>query len=272
MNNTISENTTDWIEQGKAMLDLGDYEAARARFEQVLQVETDNHNLWVLHAAPLTHLNNYTEALKSLDKALKCCPPNVSQESEYDRQTITLFRAVVLRELGQHQEANASFSRTFELESAEKISRLQKLSQELAKSFKHMKLKSSQSKHRAIPGLIGERLQAAGLMTAERVESILTYQRKHPDLRFGDIAVMWGWLKPETFDFLVKNLPQSAKTKRSQRLGYYLKSAALLNDFQIGTILEYQQEKRGLRFGEVAVRQGWLNSETIDFFVKHFCY
>lgn len=272
MNNSISENATAWLEQGKVMLDSGDYEAARARFEQVLQVESNNHNIWVLHAAPLTHLNNYTEALKSLDNALKFCPPKVSNDSEYDRQTISLFRAVVLRELGHHQEANTIFARAFEVEATEKMSGLQQLSRKLAKSFKQMTIGASQSKRRAIPGLIGERLQAAGLITADRIESILAYQRKHPNLRFGDIAVMWGWLKPETFDFFVKNLPQSANIQRYQRLGYYLKSAALLNDFQIGTILEYQRAKQGLRFGEVAVRQGWLNSETIDFFVKHFCY
>lgn len=272
MNDSISEDATFRFEQDKTMLNSGYYEAANPRFEKVLQAESNDHNILVLHAANLTHLNNYTAALQSLDRALKLCPPKVSKDSQYDLQTISLFRAVVLRELGRHREANTSFSLAWKVGALEKTSGWQKLSQKLSKSFKQMRARSRKSKRGAIPELIGERLQAAGLIAEDRIESILAYQHKHPDLRFGDIAVMWDWLKPETFDFFVKNLPQSTKIQRSNRLGYYLKSAALLNDFQIGTILEYQRSKPGLRFGEVAVRQGWLKSETVDFFVKHFCH
>lgn len=272
MNNSTSTNPTLLLEQGKTLLGLAYYETALAKFKQVLELQSDNHNIWVLHAATLTHFDNYSEALKSLDMALKFCPPNVEKDSEYDRETIALFRGIVLHELGQDRETNSSFASALTIETLKESSFWQKFWQKLTTDFKKLHRRADKSEQRAIPSLIGERLQVAGLISEERIESILAYQRKHPHLRFGDIAVMWGWLKPETFDFFVKQLPHSHQAQPSQRLGYYLKSAALLNDIQIGIILEYQREKQGLRFGEIAVRQGWLRPETLDFFLGHFCH
>lgn len=111
---------------------------------------------------------------------------------------------------------------------------------------------------------IGQALQEAGLLTSNQVQAILAYQKDHRYLRFGEISAMWGWIKSETADFFAERLHQ-LKTYQ-QPLGQSLKGAGILDDEQITTILTYQSQT-GLRFGEIAVRHGWVNQQTVDFFV-----
>lgn len=115
---------------------------------------------------------------------------------------------------------------------------------------------------------IGQVLQQAGLLSAAQIEQALQYQAEHDRLRFGEILASQGWVKPETVDFFVEQLPDLATTSQHQPLGYYLKSAALLDDDQIHAILTHQS-KTGLRFGEMAVRNGWVKQETIDLFLYY---
>jgi tetratricopeptide (TPR) repeat protein len=253
-----------WFEQGKAMTNLGRYSEALASFERTLNLQPHNFIAWVWQAGVLTHLDDYAAALKSLDKALELCPDNVGANSEYDKQSIVLFRGVVLHELGRYKAAYASYDLALELEGEEQCS----LWQRFYKAIERTLAGSSGSK-RALTRPIGERLQAAGLIAAEQVDKILSYQHQHRHLRFGEIATMWGWLKPETVDFFVEQLPKLTREKRKKPLGQYLKSAALLNDFQIRMILEQQKSGKGLRFGQIAVRQGWVQQETIDFFLEY---
>lgn len=113
---------------------------------------------------------------------------------------------------------------------------------------------------------IGVLLRKAGLISNDQLQLILKQQQKHPNLRFGDILSMYGWLKHETVDFFAEQFPRLSKQKKTQPLGQYLKAAGLLDDLQIQSILD-EQNQVGLRFGELAVRKGWVKPETIDLFL-----
>ncbi|MDF0553862.1 WecB/TagA/CpsF family glycosyltransferase [Kamptonema sp. UHCC 0994] len=116
---------------------------------------------------------------------------------------------------------------------------------------------------------IGQILQEAGLISSEQVAAVLQEQAENNyHLRFGEILAQRGWLKPETIDFLADRLPNLATTEEKKPLGQYLKSAALLDDDQISTLL-IEQRKTGKRFGEMAVHKGWLKAETIDLFLQY---
>lgn len=114
---------------------------------------------------------------------------------------------------------------------------------------------------------IGIVLRQAGLIDNAQLELILQKQRQHPHLRFGDILSMYGWLNSETVDFFAEVFPELSKLKPTQPLGQYLKAAALLDDLQINSILAEQNEVN-LRFGELAVRKGWVKQETVDLFLS----
>lgn len=124
-----------------------------------------------------------------------------------------------------------------------------------------------------IPGLpvyqpIGEILQQAGLLSVDQVELILKVQAQHRHLRFGEIQAQQGWLKPETVDFFADQFPSFAVERHKKPIGHYLKSAALLNDDQIRTILG-NQRRYGLRFGETAVAYNWIKPETLSLFLEY---
>ncbi|MGC9502739.1 WecB/TagA/CpsF family glycosyltransferase [Baaleninema sp.] len=115
---------------------------------------------------------------------------------------------------------------------------------------------------------IGRLLLEAGLISPEQVKAVLEAQsREHPELRFGEILSQRGWLKQETVDFFAEELPTLSEMPTQSPIGYYLKSAALLDDRQIDEILAAQQHV-GLRFGEVAVLMGWVKQETIDLLLR----
>jgi glycosyltransferase involved in cell wall biosynthesis len=112
---------------------------------------------------------------------------------------------------------------------------------------------------------LGQLLKQAGLLSDTQVQTVLEIQRTtQHSLRFGDILVQQGLLKPETIDFIAEYSQNPVKKDRQHPLGYYLKSAKLLDDRQIKAILD-EQHQTHLRFGEVAVRFGWVKQETIDF-------
>nr|WP_234489053.1 WecB/TagA/CpsF family glycosyltransferase [Oxynema sp. CENA135] len=116
---------------------------------------------------------------------------------------------------------------------------------------------------------IGQLLVEAGLLTPRQVERILQEQReRNRDRRFGELLSEYGWVKPETIDFFAEQLPQLKNQPEKYPIGYYLKSAALLDDDQIEAIVKHQK-KTGLRFGELAVVKGWIKQETVDLVLEH---
>lgn len=53
-----------------------------------------------------------------------------------------------------------------------------------------------------------------------------------------------------------------------QPIGLILQQAGLLAQTQVDWVLQYQLHQPQKRFGDIVVSQGWLQEETIDFFVK----
>lgn len=113
---------------------------------------------------------------------------------------------------------------------------------------------------------IGIILQEAKLITPGQLEVAL-YEQKQFQMLLGEIFSLHGWISQETADFFVDRWPVLINRPLHQPIGYYLKSAHLLNEEQIEWILKDQQRLGG-RFGYFAVLKGWLREETIDFFVR----
>lgn len=115
---------------------------------------------------------------------------------------------------------------------------------------------------------VGQTLIEAGLLSTEQVRMILQTQAEGTKQRFGEILAQQNWLKPETVDFFAEEIPRLAIKQQKKPIGYYLKSAALLNDDQIQIILKQQQDSR-LRFGELAVQAGWIKPATINLLLEY---
>ncbi len=116
--------------------------------------------------------------------------------------------------------------------------------------------------------LLGQVLLEAGLITGNQVSLVLDAQANGQQMRFGEILADWGWLPQETVDFFAEELPQLATEASKQPIGYYLKAAKLLNDEQINAILAEQNHIQ-LRFGEIAVRNGWVKQKTVDSVLRY---
>lgn len=117
--------------------------------------------------------------------------------------------------------------------------------------------------------LLGEILQEAGLVSPAQIQMALQDQSLYEDMRLGEILALRGWVKQETADFLVEQLPKICKQPNKKPLGIYLKEAALLDDEQIKIILEEQKLNldHRTRFGKLVVLKGWLKQSTVDFFL-----
>lgn len=118
------------------------------------------------------------------------------------------------------------------------------------------------------PKLLGVILQEASLISTPQIQLALRDQTYYPDLRLGEIIAMRGWLKQETADFFAQNWLELLQQRRNKPLGYYLQQSALLEKKDIAAILE-EQRNTGIRFGAIAVLQGLLKSQTVDFFLIH---
>ena len=113
---------------------------------------------------------------------------------------------------------------------------------------------------------IGQNLQKANLISDAQLELALSTQSNYPELKIGSILVLRGWLKPETIDFFINQQQNLLDRQQKDPIGYYFKQAGLLNENQINLLLA-EQEKINLRFGEVAILKGWLQRETVDYFL-----
>ena len=117
------------------------------------------------------------------------------------------------------------------------------------------------------PKPLGLILQEAGLITAGQIEVALQDQQYY-QVPLGEILALHGWIHQQTADFFAESWPTLFVASYLQPLGYYLKSAALLSDEQIELILE-EQKKLGIRFGAIAVLKGWVNQQTVDYFLEN---
>ncbi|HEY9624698.1 MAG TPA: tetratricopeptide repeat protein [Crinalium sp.] len=115
-----SASTIAWYDQGDALANLGDYEAALNCFDNVLEIQPTHHAAWVFRGVVLIHLERYEEALESCENALKHNPR--------DSEAFT-FRGVALHRLGRYQEAYESYEKALGV-------RQQSLRQQLGQSLR----------------------------------------------------------------------------------------------------------------------------------------
>lgn len=112
------------------------------------------------------------------------------------------------------------------------------------------------------PKLIGQILQQAGLLSALQVNAILeaqTTQYRH--LRFGEIAISKGWLKPQTVDFILNYVTLANQA---------LQETSLLLTVELDEVLQARtNQSKSLRIGELALLKGWMNPETMNFVLKN---
>lgn len=115
---------------------------------------------------------------------------------------------------------------------------------------------------------LGELLREAGLVSPWQIESALQAKMEHPELRIGEILTQKNLIKPETADFFAQDWTKAVVAAEKNTLGYYLQQAAILDREQIEIILA-EQSASGVRFGTVAVFQGFIKSTTLDFFLAN---
>ena len=126
----------------------------------------------------------------------------------------------------------------------------------------------TQTKTQIKPKPLGRVLHEAQLVSVPQIELALQDQVSYSSLRLGEILAVRGWVKQETADFFAQEWWEHLKRKTRQPLGYYLQRSALIEEKHIEVILE-EQRHTGIRFGSVAVLQGLLKSETLDFFLTY---
>lgn len=116
--------------------------------------------------------------------------------------------------------------------------------------------------------MIGVLLHQAGLLHPGQIQVVVMEQSVYEGLKFGEIIALHGWLKQETIDFFVKEWHALLINQPNEPIGYFFMKAHLLNEEQVNQILR-EQWQTGYRFGAVAVLNGWLKQETVDFFLNH---
>ena len=114
----------------------------------------------------------------------------------------------------------------------------------------------------------GELLINSGLVSEAQVQVALRDQailgRLH---RIGEILALRGWVRQETIDFLIIDLPNIIQQASKLRLGEYLIQARLLTQEQVDELLK-EQRQCGVRIGSLAVMHGWISKQTLDFFLE----
>ena len=117
--------------------------------------------------------------------------------------------------------------------------------------------------------LIGEILQEANLISDAQLKLALMTQAEYPELKLGKILALKGWIELKTIDFFVQYRSNFTNPQKKLPLGFYLENAGLLNREKIESVLVEQQNLK-LKFGEIAVLKGWINTKTINYFLNTF--
>ncbi|WP_036485967.1 hypothetical protein [Myxosarcina sp. GI1] len=115
---------------------------------------------------------------------------------------------------------------------------------------------------------LGRVLELAGLISDFQIRQALEIQAQGAEVKFGTILVSYGILKQQTVDFFADELPKLLQQPKTQPLGYYLQEAALIESWQIKSLLE-EQKQTGMLLGELIVKKGWLSQKTLDFFLQY---
>jgi tetratricopeptide (TPR) repeat protein len=129
-------------------------------------------------------------------------------------------------------------------------------------------------------------LKEAGLISSAQLEAALQQQSQESEKKkLGEVLVARGLLKQQTIDFFVNELPKLRTQPAQKPIGQYLKQAGLLDNRQIDRILVQQRQhldwicagdpriplgQTKSKFGELAISNGWLKRETLNFFLEYF--
>ena len=116
---------------------------------------------------------------------------------------------------------------------------------------------------------LGHYLVEAGLLTPLQLKTALSEQQV-TGLRLSELIVRKRWLKQQTVEFLMEKLlsrDHAVVQTDDKRLGHYLVEAGLLTQAQVETALS-EQKGTGQRLGEVIVRKGWIQEQTVEFLIK----
>ncbi len=70
------KTTAQWYDDGLSLLDSGFFESAIQCFDEVLRIDPQHAEAWMLKAIALTGLTRYQEAIESFDRALDIEPEN----------------------------------------------------------------------------------------------------------------------------------------------------------------------------------------------------
>jgi len=116
---------------------------------------------------------------------------------------------------------------------------------------------------------LGEILHQAGILSPQQIREALLVQQDNQKYRFGEILVNQGFTNSKTVDFFseeVHSLLTTEDMKEELRLGDFLSKAGLLNNEQIIQILRQQNNDRQ-KFGQIVKNNGWVNPQTLNWFV-----
>ena len=116
--------------------------------------------------------------------------------------------------------------------------------------------------------LIGTLLRNAGLIDHEQLQNALSTQKQYIHIKLGEILVLHEQITSQTIDFFANEWASIKKRGWQFPIGYYLQRAFLLNEQQITTILT-EQKSNNLKFGDIAVRKGWVKPKTITFLIDN---
>ena len=125
--------------------------------------------------------------------------------------------------------------------------------------------------HSSYQKRLGEILIEADLVSIPKINVALKDQmHSHHmrSMRLGEILSMRGWIQKETADFLALKWSDLIQHNSRQPLGWYLQQSRLLEEKDINRILE-EQKRIEIRFGTIAVLQGYFKKTTLDFFLMY---
>jgi len=114
--------------------------------------------------------------------------------------------------------------------------------------------------------LLGERLKKAGLVSAAQIQVALADIEYNSSLRIGEVLALRGWLEQQTIDFFADEWQPLIEECQRYPLGYYLVKSGLLTGEQAYLILQ-EQKQLWIKFGSIAIIQGLITQETLDFFL-----
>ena len=112
--------------------------------------------------------------------------------------------------------------------------------------------------------LLGVHLKEAHLVSDVQIQ-IARLDQQIYGMGLGDILVLHGWIQQQTLDFFLFKWNHLLENNQEYSLEKCLQSAGLLNEQQV-QFIKREQIRTNHTFGRIAVWQGWIKPNTLDFF------